>query len=348
MMKFINKFSMICLVLLLITLIAAMTFAEEASVITQVTPGEVTVITPDTAGTDTDISPVQKEEMNILSETDTALMQGQSSQVYRVTLTCPGTVRMTSSYGSRFTLYAKKSSGSGYCPTAFALRSNYDKVMYGYSGTKYLNLDPGVWCMAVYGSSGSGSYSLRVTSVCPNPTSNPTPVPTPYPCGVYRTDSRQGYLNQGQAAVYGYSIPSDGRSKIEWTMTSTSSPSGGNEPIIAASVGDTAALSSSSSATSLFDLYIFKDCNPKTTGCSTRYYSRGPNSFVSVASPSSGSIYYVMVYARSGSGTFDLKMNSYKCSGSAPIIASASSVQDMASEPEVSAPTAEVVLSEGT
>ncbi len=347
MMKNMYKFSTICLTLLLFALVATMASAEEASVITPVTPGEVTVITPDTAGTDTVMSPAQKEEMNILSETETALMQGQSSQVYRVTLTCPGTVRMSSSYGSHFTLYAKKNFESGYCPSAFALRSNYDKIMYGSSGTTYLSLEPGVWCMAVYGSSGSGSYSLRVTSVCSTPTPYPTRTPTPYPCGVYKTDSRQGYLNQGQAAVYGYSIPSDGRSKIEWTMTSTGSQSGGNTPIIAASVGDKASVSSTSSSTSLFDLYISKDCNPKTSGCTTRYYSRGPNSYVSVASPSTGSIYYVMVYARSGSGTFDLKMNSFKCTGSSPIIASASSVQDMGSGSEVTPPTAEFVISEG-
>ncbi|PKL59538.1 MAG: hypothetical protein CVV33_07305, partial [Methanomicrobiales archaeon HGW-Methanomicrobiales-4] len=85
----------------------------------------------------------------------------------------------------------------------------------------------------------------------------------------------------------------------------------------------------------------------------------GPNSHVSVASPSTGSIYYAMVYARSGSGTFTMTMKSYKCSsGDTPIIAAISSAvsgvdtqslagtDDTGSGSEVSAPEAEFTLSE--
>jgi hypothetical protein len=317
------------------------------------------VINPSSDNLGNIMASLPKDEVNVLSEVQTSLWQGQTSQVYRFTLNCPGTVRMTSSYGARFYLYAKKNAGSDPCPSANSLRYNYDKVVYGYSGSTIMNLDPGTWCLMVYGASGSGSYSLRITTSCstptPYPTKTPYPTQTPDPCGVYKTDSRQGFLNQGQAAVYGYSIPSDSRSKIVWSMTSSSSQSGGDTPIIIASVGDASTDTSASKGTSVFDLYVFKDCNPKNSQCSTRYFSRGPNSYISVANPSTGSIYYVMAYARSGSGTFTITMNSYKCTGDdTPIIAaSADSVSLVSSEGkeiepvnEVSAPDAEFVISE--
>jgi hypothetical protein len=175
------------------------------------------------------------------------------------------------------------------------------------------------------------------------------------PCGVYKTNTQQGFLNQGQAVVYGYYIPTDGRSRIDWSMTSSGS-CGGGTPIIAASAGNPSVESSSCSGSSSFDLYVFKDCNPKNSYCSTRYYSHGPNSYVSVVSPSSGSTYYVMVFARSGSGNFNLKMNSYKCTpgGDTPIIAAVSDAnnqvsgasagaEDTGSGSEVTAPSAEFI-----
>jgi len=308
------------------------------------------------ASEDVQLTPVSAEEVNVLSETQTNLMQGQASQVYRVTLNCPGIVRMTPNNGARYNLYAKKNSASGTCPSSSSLRNNYDKVAYGSGGISTMNLDSGVWCLMVYGTTGSGSYSLRVSSYCSQPTPYPTSTPTPSPCGVYKTDSRTGFLNQGQAAVYGYSIPSDTRSKIEWSMTSSGSCGGDNTPVIVASAGNPSIESTDCQGSSTFDLYVFKDCNPKNSRCTTRYYSNGPNSYVSVASPSTGSTYYVMVYARSGSGTFALKMNSYKCqSGDGPIPMAVSGVNTQASavtqnngpESEVSPPAADFILAEG-
>lgn len=271
------------------------------------------------------ITPALAEELNILSERQSSLWQGQTSPVYEFTLDCPGTASITSNYGGRFDLYAQKKSRYGPCPSANSIRYNYDKVAYGNSGTASMALSSGTWCLMLYGRSGSGSYTLRVSSSCsyphPYPTAYPTLYPTqPAPCGVYKTDTQTGFLNQGQANVVGYYIPTDGRSKIEWSMTSSGS-CGGNTPIIVASAGNPSIESSSCSGSSLFDFYVFKDCNPKNSQCNTNYYSYGPNSYVSVANPSRGSTYYLMAYARNGSGTYNLKMNSYKCSGGdTPII----------------------------
>jgi len=400
-MKKFFKISILCLIFISCGLVATMVSAEGYNVLNPVSSEQVNVIGPVTAEQASVISPVSADYggvpnplssnngsvitpvaaeqasvldqvsdqgVSVLSESDTALTQGQLSQVYRVSLNCQGTVRLTSSYGSRYNIYAKKNVGYESCPTASSILSDHDKVAYGYSGSAVMSLEPGVWCIMVYGYSGSGSYSLRVTSQCVQPTWTPTtyptwtpsPTQTSSPCGVYKSDSRQGSLNQGQAAVYGYSIPNDGRSKIEWSMTASSSGGGGDVPIIAASIDDTPAASSSSSSSPTFDLYIFKDCNPKNYRCNTNYYSYGPNSHVSIASPSTGSIYYAMIYARSGSGTFTMNMKSYKCtSGDNPIIAAISSaisgddsqastsVDDTRSGSEVSAPTADITLSEG-
>ena len=135
-----------------------------------------------------------------------------------------------------------------------------------------------------------------------------------------------------------------------------SSSGGGSTPIIVASDGPSV---ESSSYGNTFDLYVFKDCNPKNSYCNTRYYSYGPNAYVSVAPPSSGSTYYVMVYARSGSGNYNLKMNSYKCGGTTPIIVASAGMEaassmsaasaasdDTGSGSEVSAPAADFVIFE--
>lgn len=348
-MRSMLKVSILCLMLFVCTLVAATVSAEEVSIINS-----------------DDVSAQSTGDVSVLNSQQMTLYQGQTSQVYSFNLNCPGTATVTSSYGARFDVYAKKKWGYGSCPSPDTMLYNYDKVAYGYSGVATLSLDPGVWCLMVYCYSGDGSYSLRVTSSCPSPGPYPTPQPrpTPYPtpqpypptpCGVYKTDVQTGFLRQGQAAVYGYYIPTDGRSKIEWYMSSSGSCGGGDTPIVAASVDGNSISSSSCSGSSTFDLYVFKDCNPKYSSCNTRYYSYGPNSYVSITPPAAGSTYYVMVYARSGSGNYNLKMNSYKCSNTPIIVAAAApgslssaAAEDTGSGSEVSAPTADIVISGGS
>lgn len=364
------KISIICLILILCSLFGNSVSAEgsgynilnpapsnDVNPLNPLSSDENNVLNPISTNDINVLNPSDSEEVSVFSETQTELWQGQTSPVYKITLNCPGTVRLSSSYGAQFNIYAKKNGGSGSCPDASSIRYNYDKVAYGYSGSASMTLESGIWCLMVYGYSGSGSYSIRVTSNCQQPYPTATPTPYPNPCGVYKTDNRQGFLNQGQAAVFAYSIPSDGRSKIDWSMTSAGSCGGSDTPVIVASAGDTSTQGSGCTGSSTFDLYVFKDCNPKSSACSSKYYSYGPNSFISVANPSSGSYYYAMIYARSGSGTFNLKMNSYKCiGGDTPIIAAsvgADSVgstasgdtQDTGAGSEVSAPTAEFIQS---
>jgi hypothetical protein len=259
------------------------------------------VINPTSDNLGTIMNSLGNDEVNVLTDTKTALMQGQFSQVYRISLKCPGIVRITSNYAAQYDLYAVKNTQFNSCLDASTIKNQFDKVIHGSNGETVMTLEPGVWCLVVYGNSGSGSYSLRVTETCPSPTQKPTPLPTSttMPCDVYKTDTRQGFLNQDQAGVYAYSIPSDRRSKIEWTMSSSDLSRGDLTPIIVASTDNPTIDSSSSSESSKFDLYVFKDCNPRNSHCSTRYYSFGPNSRVSIQGPSTGSVYFGSRYRQS-------------------------------------------------
>ncbi len=149
--------------------------------------------------------------------------------------------------------------------------------------------------------------------------------------------------------VFGYYIPADGRSSIEWIMSSFGSSSSGNGPNKNDKYDKKTGYSFAGKDSALFDLYISKDCNPKNSYCTVKKYASGPNSYVSIAPPASGSTYYVMVYARSGSGNFNLQANSYKCSGNTPGMtasvqsASNSGSGDLGSGPEIPVPRAEFV-----
>ena len=248
--------------------------------------------------------------------------------------------------GAAFDLYAMNTGGSCFSSSDQYIMKNAHKHARSVSGEAKLYLEPNrLWCVVVYARQGNGNayvyYQYR--SSVPSPTPNPTPVPTPYPtpCGVYRTNTQTGYLSTGQAAVIGYYIPTDGRSKIEWVLSANGVPGVGKGLETAPGQSNWQWTGKLGSSSLPFDIYVFKDCNPKHSYCNTGYYSRGPDPYVSINNPSSGSTYYVMVYARSGSGTYALKMNSYKCAGDTPIIAA--SVGNAGTQSQVQAPAAEFV-----
>jgi len=242
---------------------------------------------------------------------------------------CGTQITVNSPQGAEFDIYAKKNYGSaGTCPSNDYIRLNYDRFAMSSGRTATMYLEPGLWCVVVFARTGSGTAYVTATSSCYPPGPVPTPIPPgpiPVPCSPYKVIDRSGNLNQGQATVYGYYIPTDGRSKIDWTVTGTGSC--GNTPIITASIdGRTISPSSSvygSYCSNIMDVYVFKDCNPRNSYCYTNYYAYGPNAHVSIANPTSGSTYYVMIYARSGGGTYNIRMNSYKCTDTPIIVASA-------------------------
>jgi len=277
---------------------------------------------------------------------------------------CGTQIAVKSPYGAAYDIYAMKNAGSpGTCPSNEYIMTHNDLFAYSDGGTASLYLGEGLWCVVVNARSGSGVAYVTADSNCFPPVPVPTVVPPyPSPYSPYKTVDRSGYLYQGQAAVYGYYIPAEGRSQIEWTVSGSGYC--GDTPIIMSSVSDQMVSGSSSFTGSncgnIFDMYVFKDCNPQYSYCSTNYYANGPNAYASVANPSRGSTYYVMVYARSDSGTYNLRMNSYTCAQDTPIIIAsvplitisgetgyswggAAIRTDTAGSRSVSAPTAEFV-----
>lgn len=187
-----------------------------------------------------------------------------------------------------------------------------------------------------------------VPSVTRTPT--PNPAPTFPPCGVYKRDIQSGFLRQGQAAVYGYYIPVDGRSKIEWSLSVSGACGNGQGLTTAVQAGGLQNMNNACAGSSVFDLYVCRDCNPQNSRCYASYYAYGPNAYTSVQQPSSGSTYFVMVYARSGNGVYTLRMNSYKCPRNTPIIVASAEqgiqmtgTESGSSAPSIPVPSAEFV-----
>jgi len=181
-------------------------------------------------------------------------------------------------------------------------------------------------------------------------TPTPSPAPTFPPCGVYKRDIQSGFLRQGQAAVYGYYIPVDGRSKIEWSLSVSGACGSGQGLTTAVQAGGLQNMNNACTGSSVFDLYVCRDCNPQNSRCYASYYAYGPNPYISVQQPAAGSTYFVMVHARSGNGVYTLRMNSYKCPGNTPIIVASAEqgikmtgTESGSSAPSIPVPSAEFV-----
>ncbi|WP_319578302.1 hypothetical protein [uncultured Methanospirillum sp.] len=236
---------------------------------------------------------------------------------------CGSQVTVVSPNEAAFDLYAIKNDRSlGSCPSDEDIMTHYDRVAYNSQGTVTMYLDEGLWCVVVSARSGSGTAYVTADSNCVPPGPTPTPI-VPYPalCSPYKSVDRSGYLYQGQAAVYAYYIPDDGRSLIDWTVTGSGFCE--ESPIIMSRSVDQNIrqdiFETRSDCGDIFDVYAFKECNPQDSYCSTNYHARGPDVFVSIASPQRGSTYYVMVYAHRDSGAYNLRMNSYTCYFDIPI-----------------------------
>lgn len=276
---------------------------------------------------------------------------------------CNTLVTIVSPYEGSFDLYAKKNyNPPGSCPKNSDIISQYDKVAFSNRGRATLSLDEGQWCVIVYARSGSGSVYITVKTKCDQPETVPTLIPTYQgPCNPYKTVDRSGYLSVGQAAVYGYYIPSDGRALIDWRLSGDRYC--GEEPILMSSpdnlISEQSLQNSYSYCGKNFDIYVFRDCNPKYADCNTNYHAQGPDAYVSIPNPYRGSTYYVMIYAHNEGGQYTIRMNSYTCYGEMPIIIASPSgersdtvmdpmtkpltITDTAQIQSVPAPTAEFV-----
>lgn len=264
------------------------------------------------------------------------LSEGQGSGL-SIQVSCGSELILNSPYGAAFDLYAMRSYDQhGSCPGPAYIRTHYDKVSVSNGASSSLYLQPGTWCISVYARYGSGQYLLKSTSSClvpPSPLSDPCygepccggncqPV-----CGPYKTDVKNGYLNQGQSATTGYYIPGD-RSYIEWILTGPC----GEEiiPMAMMSGGDISYLRTRYCGTD-FDLYIYQNHNPRPYGGYADYADTdsGSNAYVGVSYPRPGTTYYAQVYAKSGSGHYTLTCRSYTCHDDVVMMMKSSEMPEM-------------------
>ena len=247
------------------------------------------------------------------------LNTGQAA-TYEIQVDCGAQLVLNAPYGADYDIYAMRSP-VGSWPSDSYIRNHYDKSEQSYSQTKYLNLDQGNWYVQVYAYSGFGQFTLDASNTCTSPT------PPPYDpcygnpnCGgnncVPAADNiKTGYLNAGEYKTYDYVISGD-RNYIEWILTGPC----GNEviPMAMMSANEVSTMRSSYCGPD-FSLYIYKDCDPRYSRYGPRCVatradtSSGSYKYVGITYPTTGSHYYALVYAKSGSGAYTLHARSYKC-----------------------------------
>jgi hypothetical protein len=259
------------------------------------------------------------------------LSQGQGV-MHEIQVDCGARLDLNSPIGGSYDLYALRNYDvPGTCPSNDYILSHYDKVARADSlGRCTMYLEQGLWCVLVQARSGSGTYVLYVTRQCPlptpitTPTTTPTPTPTKTPVPTltptptptapcsspYISNEQTGLLNQGQTKVYAYRIGGT-RTYIEWILTG---PCGTTVP------GSVFSLSQAVNFRKTFcgpdfNLYVYKDCDPRTGWCPVLYTDtkRSSNAYIGIENPSAGSTYYVLVYAQESGGSYTLKSRSYQC-----------------------------------
>ncbi len=236
------------------------------------------------------------------------IYQGQTS-MHVITLNCPGQLTLTAPYGSNYDIYAMKGSGS-WTPDDDYILSHYDKASVSYGQTEQMSLDAGTWYIIVYSINGFGQYSLKITSNCQGPVDPCQNDPNCGPCSPFKVDTQTGFLNTGEVKTYAYEISGD-RNYIEWILQG---PCGDVIPVVMMTVDEVSSMRTSYCGTN-FDLYIYKDCDPRYDNCYAPYADTadGSNAYVGVANPSTGSTYYAQVYAKQGSGAYSLLCRSFDC-----------------------------------
>ena len=130
-----------------------------------------------------------------------------------------------------------------------------------------------------------------------------------YYCSPYRTARYHGYLSAGQYRVYGFRIGGE-RSYIEWILDGGC---GYQEPPVMMGMGTDQVYSwRQTSCGADFDIYVYQNRYPCSSCRADRWdTSRSSNAYVGWDSPCQGCYYSVVVYCRSGSGSYDLTSNSY-------------------------------------
>jgi len=187
---------------------------------------------------------------------------------------------------------------------AYPTERNYDwaDTSYGPDGSVTIkNPKLGYYYVMVKSLKGSGNYQLNYQAFnCYSPTPTTTPVG---PCTPIYQSTKTGTLNQGGYSYYSYAVGGY-RTLLSWKLTG---------PHQTRPVG-TVLESSSRTADADFNIYIALNRYPTQYDYDWAETTFGPDGYIELPYPSMGT-YYVMVYAKTGSGSYTLEQKSYNCGG---------------------------------
>jgi hypothetical protein len=253
--------------------------------------------------------------------------------MHEIQVDCGAKLDLASPLGGNYDLYAlRNNDGPGTCGSNDYIMAHYDKISPAVLGKSTMFLEPGLWCVVVQARSGNGKYLLTVTRECtiptptrtptrtptPLPTMTPSPTPTPVitptpqnPCSSpLITSQKTGLLSEGQTRVYAYKIGGP-RTTAEWVLTG---PCGSLVPLTLFTTTQASSFQRAFCGPD-FDLYLYKDCDPRSRWCPALYSDTrsSSNAYISVQNPSSGSTYYALIHARDSGGAYTLTSRSYQC-----------------------------------
>lgn len=242
------------------------------------------------------------------------------SATYQLQVDCGAQLVLQSPYAAEFNLYVMRNPVDNSLSES-QVKSQSDLTELTFTQSKYLNLGQGTWYVVVYAHSGYGQYQLNAINTCNTPVP-PTVTPTTDPCNgnpncgntncaPSASDVKTATLATGEARTYSYQTTSD-RNYLEWVLTG---PCGNDVIPMAMMSADEVSALRTSNCGSDFSLYIYKDCDPRSETCRATKAdtSSGSNKYVGITYPTTGSSYYALVYAKSGSGAFTLTTRSYNC-----------------------------------
>lgn len=243
-------------------------------------------------------------------ESFTNVLYAGQNKMFTIQVPCTATVVLDGDQGSEFSLYGKKAATT-WTPSAMYVVRNADVSTISPAGYQKIHLDSGEWFLVVELGKGFAEFTLVVDNECPIATScygGPCyNLADCAPATVYRENVQSGFLNTGESKTFAYHLAGN-RSYVEW--------------VLSGSCDDGAPLMQSKADVDLFttkscgpdlDMYVYMACNPKYSPCvaSAANTGLGTNAYIGLSHPDEKILYYVKVYGKRGSGSYQLTARSY-------------------------------------
>ena len=245
---------------------------------------------------------------------DSGFLQRGQAALHQVQVDNSAMFKLTSSPGSRFTLYAMQAETNDdqNCPSETAIRG-----MALYKSPDSLVLPSGQWCVEVYASQGSGRYYLDYVTSIPDPIP-PTIQPTtpmepisPDSSIPSKVSSQTVTISPKSPNVHSYLVSGE-RIFLEWILEPSECTTSVDIPAVMMSAQH---LSDLQSAVCSLDLnaYLYKDCDPRSEQCTPIAFDENPSpyAYIGIPYPQDKSKYHLLVKSVEGSGSYTLTSRSY-------------------------------------